>query len=291
METTLLLLVAVIMVALAFDVTNGMHDTANSVGAWLLIVHGFRRARRRTAERSLRRAQIGAAGLQAFAHGTNDAQKTMGVIALALIAAGGGAGSTDEFAVPFWVVLACATSLTIGTLAGGWRIIGTMSRGIARLDVAQGVAATAAGGIVLLLASRAGLPVSTTYASVGSIMGAGATRGTRRVRWQIGGEIAVAWAITVPCAALVAMLCSAIVSLSPLVLTIAVLALLTWMLRRNHADGNTRAMRAATPALAPAIVLARDAHERGVAAGAAPWWQSAGRPTRHARQPAGATVT
>lgn len=91
-----------------------------AIAVWLVIVHSLRRVRRGTAERHLRRGQIAAAGLQAFAHGTNDAQKTMGVIALALIAADGqGAGAT--FNVPTWVVLACATSLTIGTLAGGWR--------------------------------------------------------------------------------------------------------------------------------------------------------------------------
>ena len=255
---------------------------------YVVITRSLKRVRRRTAERGARRAQIGAACLQSFAHGTNDAQKTMGVIALALLVWSGN-GDSEAFSVPFWVVLACATSLTIGTLAGGWRIIGTMSRGITRLDVSQGVAATAAGGIVLLLASRAGLPISTTYATVGSIMGAGSVRGVRRVRGQVGGEIAVAWAITVPCAAAVAMLCSVVAATAPLVLTICVLAMLAWMLVRNHRDGNLSTVGPTTPNLAPAVVLARDSHERQIAAGAQPWWQANGSERR--AQPNGATVT
>jgi PiT family inorganic phosphate transporter len=215
-----------------------------AMSIWLLLVRVLRKRPRRPVERGLRRLQIGSAALQSFAHGTNDAQKTMGVIALALLAG----NPSDEFSVPLWVVLACSASLTIGTLAGGWRIIATMSRGIARIDLAQGVAATTAGGIVLLLASRFGMPVSTTYAAVGSIIGAGATKGLHRVRWQAGQDILIAWAITIPCTAAVALVCSVVAHAAPLLLAAGVLALLVWMLRQNARD--------AGPAPAPASAAA-----------------------------------
>jgi PiT family inorganic phosphate transporter len=216
---------------------------AIAIGIWLVIVHACRRANRYKAEHGLRRLQVASAAVQSFAHGTNDAQKTMGIIGLALLAG----TSAEEFSVPFWVVIACSLSLTIGTLAGGWRIIATMSRGIARMDVPQGVAATSAGGIVLLLASKYGLPVSTTYASVGSIMGAGATKGVRRVKWNTAGDIAVAWAITIPSTAAVAVLCSMIAGIFPVILGGAVLALIGWMLRENAKDAGV-APRTGVPA-------------------------------------------
>jgi PiT family inorganic phosphate transporter len=232
-----------------------------AIGCWLAITRAANRMHRRTAEVVLRRGQIGTAALQAFAHGTNDAQKTMGVIALALAAAGVGGVTGETFFVPTWVIIACAISLTVGTLAGGWRIIGTMSRGITKLDVAQGTSATAAGGVVLLLASNYGMPVSTTYASVGSIMGAGVTKGVRRVKWQSGAEILQAWAITLPCSAGVAIVAFGIASFAPVLVGGAVLAGLSWMLWRNHKDetdrNNIARPAAQYGATAPGAILAR----------------------------------
>jgi PiT family inorganic phosphate transporter len=236
-----------------------------AIGCWWLLVRSVGRLERRRATTALRRTQIGAAMLQGFAQGTNDAQKTMGVVALAMLAyAGGGRVSADaEFSVPTWVVLACTASIAGGTLAGGWRVIATLSRGIGRLDVAQSVSATFAGGVVLMLSSRYGLPVSTTYASVGSILGAGSVRGVKRVKWDAAGEIGIAWVITVPCAAVMAAGASLVAGSMPVVVTAVALGMLGFMLVRNHRDGATQpVMRVATPVLAPGIVLGRSAVER-----------------------------
>jgi PiT family inorganic phosphate transporter len=238
-----------------------------AAGIWVILVRLASRGTRRSAERSMRRTQIGAAMVQSYAQGANDAQKTMGVIALALVAysqAGAPPGAEKaEFVVPFWVVLACAASIAFGTLAGGWRIVETMGKRLAKLDVAQSAAATFAGGVVLLLSSRYGMPVSTTYASVGSIMGAAATRGRRRVRWNVAGDILVAWAITAPCAALAALLLSTLAAAAPLALAVGVLVLLGWMLRKNQADGQARVAEPRTY-VPPSVVVARSPHERSL---------------------------
>jgi PiT family inorganic phosphate transporter len=144
--------------------------------------------------------QLLSGGLLALAHGTNDAQKTMGVITLALIAHGDIA--KDNFHVPNWVVVASATAIALGTYSGGWRIIKTMGTRIIKMDSAQGFAAQGAGATVILASSHFGYPLSTTHVINGGIMGAGAAKRLSAVRWGVAGNIAVAWVLTLPAAAL-----------------------------------------------------------------------------------------
>jgi inorganic phosphate transporter, PiT family len=148
-----------------------------------------------------RRLQLVSGGFVAFTHGTNDAQKTMGIIALALIASGHLPG--DEFDVPLWVIVSSATAMAAGTYAGGWRIIATLGSRIAKLDPPQGFAAQTACASILWTTAHFGFPVSTTHTISGSVLGAGATRRLSAVRWGVAGNILVAWLLTIPCAALV----------------------------------------------------------------------------------------
>jgi PiT family inorganic phosphate transporter len=154
-----------------------------------------------TVNRIFRRLQIVTAGFVAFTHGTNDAQKTMGIIALALIA--GGHIDADDFYVPVWVIVSAATAMALGTYAGGWRIIRTLGQRIAKLEPPQGFAAEATCAAILFTTGKLGFPVSTTHTISGSVLGAGATRRLTAVRWGVAGNILVAWVMTVPCAALV----------------------------------------------------------------------------------------
>jgi inorganic phosphate transporter, PiT family len=144
--------------------------------------------------------QLLTGGLLALAHGTNDAQKTMGVITLALIAHGD--ISQTDFHVPNWVVVSSATAIALGTYTGGWRIIKTMGTRIIKMDAAQGFSAQGAGATVILASSHFGYPLSTTHVINGGIMGAGAAKRVSAVRWGVAGNIAVAWALTLPAAAL-----------------------------------------------------------------------------------------
>ncbi|MEA2440419.1 MAG: inorganic phosphate transporter, PiT family [Thermoleophilaceae bacterium] len=143
--------------------------------------------------------QLLSGGLLALAHGTNDAQKTMGVITLALIAHGDIA--KDNFHVPTWVVVSAATAIALGTYTGGWRIIKTMGTRIIKMDSAQGFAAQGAGAAVILASSHFGYPLSTTHVINGGIMGAGAAKRLSAVRWGVAGNIAIAWVLTLPAAA------------------------------------------------------------------------------------------
>jgi PiT family inorganic phosphate transporter len=144
--------------------------------------------------------QLLSGGLLALAHGTNDAQKTMGVITLALIAHGDIA--KDNFHVPNWVVVASATAIALGTYTGGWRIIKTMGTRIIKMDAAQGFAAQGAGATVILASSHFGYPLSTTHVINGGIMGAGAAKRLSAVRWGVAGNIVAAWVLTLPAAAI-----------------------------------------------------------------------------------------
>jgi PiT family inorganic phosphate transporter len=145
--------------------------------------------------------QILSGGMLALAHGTNDAQKTMGVIVLALIAHGNIAA--DNFHVPTWVVASAATAIAMGTYMGGWRIIRTMGTRIIKMDTAQGFAAQGGGAAVILAASHAGYPLSTTHTISGAVMGAGAAKRFSAVRWGVAGNMLVAWVLTIPAAAIV----------------------------------------------------------------------------------------
>lgn len=157
--------------------------------------------------RGFRWGQIGTASLISLAHGTNDAQKTMGVIFLALIAHG---SITSDDKMPFWVKAACAIAIAAGTYFGGWRIIRTMGKGLVEIDSPQGFAADSASAAIILTSSHLGLPLSTTHVATGSIMGTGLGRKGAEVRWSVAGRMAIAWVVTLPAAGLVGALCWAL---------------------------------------------------------------------------------
>jgi inorganic phosphate transporter, PiT family len=159
------------------------------------------RLRPRPVTSGFRFGQVISGGLLALAHGTNDAQKTMGVITLALVANGTIAG--DDFHVPNWVVVSAATAIALGTYVGGWRIIKTMGSRIHKMDAAQGFAAQGAGSTVILAASNVGFPLSTTHTISGAVIGSGAAKRLSAVRWGVAGNIVVAWVLTLPAAAII----------------------------------------------------------------------------------------
>jgi phosphate/sulfate permease len=165
------------------------------------VLWAFRKANPHKANRGFRHAQIGSAALMAFGHGTQDAQKTMGVITLALVTS----GHLSAFHVPLWVILASAAAISAGTYSGGWRIMRTMGRRIIHLTPADGVTAqTVASAVMLGTAYVYAVPVSTTHVITSSVMGVGATRRLSAVRWGVARSIGAAWVFTIPAAAIVA---------------------------------------------------------------------------------------
>jgi PiT family inorganic phosphate transporter len=172
-----------------------------AAGVVIIIIYAlFGRRRPGSVTRVFRIGQIGTSSLLALAHGTNDAQKTMGVITLALVAHG--TLSAKHASVPTWVVITAATAIALGTYAGGWRIIRTVGTRIIRMDAAQGFAAQGAGAAVILVSSHFGYPLSSTHVISGGIMGAGAAKRLSAVRWGVAGSIAAAWVVTLPIAGL-----------------------------------------------------------------------------------------
>jgi PiT family inorganic phosphate transporter len=151
-------------------------------------------------DRSFRVLQLGSAALYSLGHGGNDAQKTMGIIAVLLYSQGLLGG---EFHVPFWVVLSCQAAMGLGTLLGGWKIVHTMGSRITQLKPIQGFCAETAGATTLFLATGLGVPVSTTHTITGSIIGVGAAHRTAAVRWHVAGDIVAAWIFTIPAAAII----------------------------------------------------------------------------------------
>jgi PiT family inorganic phosphate transporter len=147
--------------------------------------------------------QLVSASFMAFSHGSNDAQKAMGIITLALVSMGYMHGGKD-FHVPTWVVFLCATAMALGTAAGGWRIIKTMGVKMIRLAPVHGFAAETAAAATILTASHFGMPVSTTHVISSSIMGVGTAKRATAVRWEIAGQMGMAWILTIPCTAAVA---------------------------------------------------------------------------------------
>ena len=147
-----------------------------------------------------RKGQVATASLMSLAHGTNDAQKTMGVIFLALVASG---TLSNDDAIPFWVKASCALAIALGTYLGGWRIIRTLGKGIVEVDTPQGVAADGASAAIILTSSHFGMALSTTHVASGSILGSGLGRKGAEVRWSVAGRMVVAWLITLPAAAIV----------------------------------------------------------------------------------------
>ncbi|WP_409484659.1 inorganic phosphate transporter [Arsenicicoccus dermatophilus] len=170
-----------------------------SVGTWLIykITEGVNE---RWKEGGFRWGQIGSASLVSLAHGTNDAQKTMGVITLALIAYG---SHTDTHSVPFWVKLSCALAIALGTYLGGWRIIRTLGKGLVEISSPQGMAAESASAATILTSSHLGFALSTTHVATGSILGTGLGKKGAEVRWGVAARMLAAWCITLPAAAVV----------------------------------------------------------------------------------------
>ena len=166
------------------------------ITSWL-----FKPVAARTADTVFRRLQLVSAAAYSLGHGANDAQKTMGIIAVLLFSAGYLHG---DFYVPLWVVLSAQAAMALGTLMGGWRIVHTMGSKITRLSPHQGFAAETARSIMLFSATSLGIPVSTTHTITGCIMGVGAARRASAVRWGVAGNILIAWLLTLPAAALVA---------------------------------------------------------------------------------------
>jgi PiT family inorganic phosphate transporter len=155
-----------------------------------------------------RKLQLVSAALYSLGHGANDAQKTMGIIAGALLAG----GLITEFRIDVWVVLAAHAAIALGTLSGGWRIIHTMGQRITRLQPVGGFAAETAGAISLFAATALGVPVSTTHTITGAIVGVGSTRRVSAVRWGVAGRIVWAWILTIPASALIAALTFSVLS-------------------------------------------------------------------------------
>ncbi len=150
--------------------------------------------------RGFRLGQVVSTGMLSLAHGTNDAQKTMGVIALVLVAHG--SISPHHVHVPVWVVISAASAISLGTYAGGWRIIRTLGTRIIKMDMAQGFASQAAGAVVILTSSHFGYPLSSTHVISGGVIGAGAAKRLSAVRWGVAGNIVFAWLLTLPAAGL-----------------------------------------------------------------------------------------
>lgn len=162
----------------------------------VIIFNIFKRVHPRAMNDSFRRLQVLSAAFMAFSHGSNDAQKTMGVMTLALLTA----GLIPEFKVPLPIILAAATAMSLGTAAGGWRIIRTMGTRVVKLDPVHGFAAETTAASVIIVASHFGMPVSTTHVISGAIMGVGASDRFNAVRWAVARNIGIAWVLTLPAA-------------------------------------------------------------------------------------------
>ena len=168
----------------------------------VVLLNIFRRAHPKRINDRFRRLQVLSAAYMALSHGSNDAQKTMGIITLALVSA----GVLAEPTVPLWVILLCATTMALGTAAGGWRIIRTMGQRVVKLDPVHGFAAETTAASVIFGASALGVPVSTTHVISSAIMGVGASDRFSAVRWGVAGNIVVAWVLTIPASGIVAWL-------------------------------------------------------------------------------------
>jgi inorganic phosphate transporter, PiT family len=187
--------------------------------------------------------QIGSACMVSLAHGTNDAQKTMGVITLALIVNHSVPAKSNA---PFWVILACALAISIGTYSGGWRVIRTLGKGLVEIESPQGMAAESASAAVILLSASFGYSLSTTHVATGSIIGTGLGKKGAEVRWNVAGRMATAWIFTLPSAGLVGAGAYALAHaiggdagvIVDLIILLAVVALIYWRSRGNKVDHN-----------------------------------------------------
>ena len=209
--------------------------------AILVIYRIVGRLRPGPVSRGFKLGQVVSGGLLALTHGTNDAQKTMGIITLALIA-NGNLGSDAE--VPFWVVVSAASAIALGTYMGGWRIIKTMGSRIIKMDTAQGFAAQGSGAAVILAASHVGFPLSTTHTISGAVMGAGAAKRVSAVRWGVAGNIVVAWVLTLPAAAAIGSATYSVTRIfgtgatGPLIVSVLILVLISVVFARRLQQGS-----------------------------------------------------
>ncbi len=213
------------------------------------------RLRPGSVNRGYRLGQIVSASLLSLSHGTNDAQKTMGIITLALIAHGTLEGPSPD--PPSWVIISAASAIALGTYTGGWRIIRTMGSKIYKMDPAQGFAAQGGGAAVLLTASHLGFPLSTTHSITGAVLGAGAAKSLSAVRWGLAGNIAVAWVLTLPAAAAVGAVTYGVSrvfgtgALGPLLISVSLLMLIAAMFGKRLRQGPPIATPPPAPAPAP----------------------------------------
>jgi inorganic phosphate transporter, PiT family len=198
------------------------------------------RQRPGTVSRGFKYGQVASGGLLALAHGTNDAQKTMGVITLALIANGSLGANSDP---PLWVIASSATAIALGTYSGGWRIIRTTGTRIIKMDAAQGFTSQGAGAAVILASTHFGFPLSTTHVINGGVMGSGAAKRFSAVRWGVAGNIVTAWVLTLPAAALIGAGVYGITrifgtgALGPLIVTVMSLTLIAALFARRAQRG------------------------------------------------------
>ena len=206
--------------------------------AILVIYRIVGRVRPGPVTRGFKLGQLATGGLLALAHGTNDAQKTMGVITLALVANGN--LPSEGFEVPQWVIVSAATAIALGTYTGGWRIIRTMGSRIIKMDAAQGFSAQSAGSVVIMSASHFGYPLSTTHVINGGIMGAGAAKRLSAVRWGVAGNIFAAWILTLPAAAAGGALCYGLArvfgtgAMGPIVVSVLLIVGCVMLFARRH---------------------------------------------------------
>jgi PiT family inorganic phosphate transporter len=211
-----------------------------ATGTWLL----YRISRSLTTSarsHGFRIGQVGSACMVSLAHGTNDAQKTMGVITLALIANGTLASGSQA---PIWVIVTCAIAISAGTYVGGWRVIRTLGKGLVEIESPQGMAAESASAAIILLSSNFGYSLSTTHVATGSIIGTGLGKRGAEVRWGVAGRMATAWVFTLPSAALVGAAAEALAHgiggtpgvLIDLVILLAIVALIYWRSRASKVD-------------------------------------------------------
>jgi inorganic phosphate transporter, PiT family len=213
-----------------------------ATGTWLL--YRISRGLTQTARgHGFRIGQVGSACMVSLAHGTNDAQKTMGVITLALIANGTLPSGSQA---PFWVILSCALAISLGTYIGGWRVIRTLGKGLVEIESPQGMAAESASAAVILLSSGFGYSLSTTHVATGSIVGTGLGKRGAEVRWGVAGRMASAWLLTLPCSAAVGAGAYAIAHavggrtgvIIILIILAALVAVIYWRSRGNKVDHN-----------------------------------------------------
>jgi inorganic phosphate transporter, PiT family len=189
-------------------VTSPIAGFAIGFALMVVIFNVFRRANPKTMNDRFRRLQVLSASYMAFSHGSNDAQKTMGVMTLALVSA----GILSDFTVPIWVIVLAATAISLGTAAGGWRIIRTMGSKVVKLDPVHGFAAETSAATIIFGASTLGMPVSTTHVISSAILGVGSSDRFNSVHWGVARRIGIAWVLTLPASGVVAALAYLVLS-------------------------------------------------------------------------------